>query len=73
MHSASRVPLPDGTDLSRLARDCETARVIVASGTKWFPAEPTGPWPRLSYAGANPAAFPDGARILGEVLGRGQG
>ncbi|MFF0990931.1 aminotransferase-like domain-containing protein [Kocuria nitroreducens] len=60
--------LPDGTDLYQLTRDCEDAGVIIAAGTEWFPAEPTGSYIRLNFAGPNPAAFPDGARIIGEVL-----
>jgi DNA-binding transcriptional MocR family regulator len=60
--------MPDGTDLRRLLRDCETAGLIIAAGDEWFPAEPTGPYVRLNYAGPNPAAFPEAARILGAVL-----
>ncbi|WP_433725506.1 PLP-dependent aminotransferase family protein [Actinoplanes sp. CA-051413] len=60
--------LPDGTDLGRLATDCEAAGLIIAPGTEWFPAEPTGPFVRLNYAGPNPAAFAEGARILGRAL-----
>ena len=62
--------LPDGTDLERLAQDCEGAGVIIAAGTEWFPAEAAGPYLRLNYSGPNPAAFPEGARILGEALNR---
>ncbi|UVJ38937.1 PLP-dependent aminotransferase family protein [Arthrobacter sp. CJ23] len=62
--------LPDGTDLERLTRDCESAGVIIAAGTEWFPAEAAGPFIRLNYAGPNPGAFPEGARILGEAIAR---
>jgi DNA-binding transcriptional MocR family regulator len=62
--------LPDGTDLERLTQDCERAGVLIAPGTEWFPAEATGPFLRLNYSGANPAAFPDGARTMGEALDR---
>ncbi|MEC5182140.1 aminotransferase-like domain-containing protein [Arthrobacter sp. CG_A4] len=62
--------LPDGTDLELLGRDCESAGVIVAAGTEWFPAEPTGPFLRLNFAGPNPGAFREGARILGQALER---
>ncbi|GAA3666551.1 PLP-dependent aminotransferase family protein [Arthrobacter ginkgonis] len=62
--------LPDGTDLEQLTRDCEAQGVIIAAGTEWFPAEPAGPFLRLNYAGPNPGAFPDGARILGRSLQR---
>jgi DNA-binding transcriptional MocR family regulator len=65
--------LPDGTDVDRLVRDCEDAGVIIAAGTDWFPAEPAGPFVRLNYAGPNPGAFREGARILGQVLGRAAG
>ena len=65
------VRLPDGTDVRRLARDCENAGLIIAPGNEWFPAEPAGPFIRLNYAGPNPAAFPAGARILGEALNQG--
>jgi DNA-binding transcriptional MocR family regulator len=62
--------LPDGTDLEKLTRDCESAGVIIAVGTEWFPAEAAGPFIRLNYAGPNPSAFPEGARILGQALER---
>ncbi len=62
--------LPDGTDLDRLARDCESDGVIIAAGTEWFPAEPAGPFIRLNYAGPNPGAFPEGARIIGRAIER---
>ncbi|WP_167990401.1 PLP-dependent aminotransferase family protein [Arthrobacter pigmenti] len=62
--------LPDGTDLERFIRDCELGGAVVAPGNEWFPAEPTGPFIRLNYSGANPGAFPDGARILGQSLDR---
>lgn len=64
--------LPDGTDLERLTRDCETAGVTIAAGTEWFPAEPAGPFIRLNYSGPNPGAFPEGARILGQQIERNQ-
>ncbi|QFG22523.1 PLP-dependent aminotransferase family protein [Actinomadura sp. WMMB 499] len=64
------VRLPDATDLARLVRDCETAGVVVAPGDEWFPAEPTGVHLRLNYSGPNPGAFPDGARVIGEMLAR---
>ncbi|WP_125610612.1 PLP-dependent aminotransferase family protein [Specibacter cremeus] len=62
--------LPDGTDLDRLTRDCESAGVMIAAGDEWFPAEPAGPFIRLNYSGPNPGAFPEGARILGQALER---
>jgi DNA-binding transcriptional MocR family regulator len=60
--------LPDGTDVARLASDCERAGVLIAPGTEWFPAEAEAPYVRLNYSGPNPSAFPEGARILGKAL-----
>lgn len=62
--------LPDGTAMDRLVRDCEAGGVVIADGAGWFPAEASGPFLRLNYAGPNPAAFPRAARVLGEALGR---
>ncbi len=62
--------LPDGTDLRQLTQDCERAGLIIAAGDEWFPAEPTGPFARLNYAGPDPAAFVTGAGILGAALDR---
>ncbi|WP_454850389.1 aminotransferase-like domain-containing protein [Promicromonospora soli] len=67
------VRLPDTTDVARLVRDCEAAGVVVAAGAEWFPAEPTGAYLRLNYAGPNPGAFPEGARVIGEMLARQAG
>jgi DNA-binding transcriptional MocR family regulator len=60
--------LPDETNLDRLVSDCEAAGVLIAAGSSWFPAEPTGPFIRLNYSGPNPGAFADGARIIGQAL-----
>ena len=64
------VRLPDGTALDQVTADCERAGLVIAPGTEWFPAEPTGPFVRLNYSGPNPTAFPAGARILGQALER---
>ncbi|WP_028280569.1 PLP-dependent aminotransferase family protein [Arthrobacter sp. H5] len=61
--------LPDGTEVDRFVRECESAGVIIAAGSEWFPAEPAGPFVRLNYAGPNPGAFEEGARVLGSILG----
>lgn len=62
------VRLPDATDLPRLVRDCESSGVVVAPGDEWFPAEPTGRFLRLNYAGPNPGAYPEAARLIGQAL-----
>lgn len=60
--------LPDEVDLTWFTRACEAQGVIVAAGDGWFPAEPTGRYLRLNYAGPNPGAFVDGARVIGQTL-----
>jgi DNA-binding transcriptional MocR family regulator len=60
--------LPNATNVDRLVADCEAAGVLIAAGSDWFPAEPTGPFIRLNYAGPNPGAFTEGARIIGRAL-----
>ncbi|MDA0567467.1 PLP-dependent aminotransferase family protein [Streptomonospora sp. S1-112] len=64
------VRLPDAVDLEVLVADCEAAGVAVAPGDAWFPAEPTGPYLRLNFAGPDPGAFADGARAIGAALAR---
>ncbi|WP_104117398.1 PLP-dependent aminotransferase family protein [Arthrobacter sp. B1805] len=64
--------LPDGTDLARLVRDCEAQGVFIAPGDDWFPAEPTGPFIRLTYSGPNPGAYPEAARVIGRGLEQGR-
>ncbi len=73
--------LPDGTDLDRLIRDCESRGVWVAAGNEWFPAEPSAPYLRLNFTGPNPAGYPAAARTIAAALdlqgdaepGRGEG
>jgi DNA-binding transcriptional MocR family regulator len=56
--------LPDGTDVDRLVRDCESRGLIIAPGTEWFPAEPANAYVRLNYSGPAPDRFPEAARLL---------
>ncbi|MFE2772787.1 aminotransferase-like domain-containing protein [Microbacterium resistens] len=62
------VRLPDGVDLARLSADGEARGVVIASGREWFPAEPTGAYVRLNYAGPDPGSFDAGIRLLAEAL-----
>lgn len=62
------VRLPDGTDVPRLALDCERAGLVIAPGADWFPAEPAAPYVRLNYAGPRPESYPEAMRILGTNL-----
>ena len=43
--------------------------MLIANGDEWFPAEPSGPFVRLNYAGAEPERFDAATRVLGDVLG----
>lgn len=62
------VQLPDGIDLLRLERECETRKLAIAPGASWFPAEESGKYLRLNYSGPNPGAFDEAGRILGQAL-----
>ncbi len=62
------VRLPDGTDVGRVVHDAESRGLLVTSGDEAFPAEPSGPFVRLGYAGPDPSAFPTAARILHAAL-----
>ncbi|MEY8565522.1 PLP-dependent aminotransferase family protein [Corynebacteriaceae bacterium 7-707] len=62
------VRMPDGTDLHRLVVGCERAGVTVASGDGLFPAEPTGAFIRLNFAGPDPGRFDPAVRTIAEVL-----
>jgi DNA-binding transcriptional MocR family regulator len=63
------VRLPDGSDVPEVVRACEARGLIIAPGGEWFPAEPSGPFVRLNFAGENPERFPEAGHILGEVAG----
>lgn len=62
----ARLPLQN--NLPQLVRDAEARGLVIAAGDEWFPAEPTGPYVRLSFAGPDPADYGRAARILGEAL-----
>ncbi|WP_033294665.1 PLP-dependent aminotransferase family protein [Amycolatopsis jejuensis] len=62
--------LPGTTDLPQVIRDCEAAGVVIGSGDEWFPAEPTGRFIRLNYAGPNPGAYPEAARVIQDAVVR---
>lgn len=60
--------LPERADADAVVRRCAAQGVRVTGGDEFFPAEPTGAYLRLSFAGSDPGAFPDAARTLGESL-----
>ena len=60
--------LPEGTDVGQVVRECEARGLIIAPGSEWFPAEPSGAYVRLNYANADPSRFAEASGILGAVL-----
>lgn len=65
--------LPDGMDATAVARACEQDGLLLAAGDDWFPAEPSGAYLRANFAGPEPGAYAEGARVLGRVMDRMQG
>lgn len=61
-------PLPDGTDVDRLVRECEIRRPLIAPGQDWFPAEPSSPYIRLNFAVDDQRQFNRAAELLAEAL-----
>lgn len=58
--------LPDDTDEEAVVRSARAAGVLVVAGRPSFPAEPPGPYLRLSYAAASEARLADAvARLAG--------
>ena len=62
------IRLPGGTDDALVAAEAERTGTVVSPGRHWFPAEPTGPFLRLSYVGAGPEGLARGVEILARVL-----
>ncbi|AGP30728.1 GntR family transcriptional regulator [Corynebacterium terpenotabidum Y-11] len=60
--------LPDATDLPRLVADCEARGVMIANGDGLFPAEPTGRFLRLNFAGPDPGRFDAAVAVIGDRL-----
>jgi DNA-binding transcriptional MocR family regulator len=58
------VRLPDGSDEETLVHAAAAAGVLVLPGRPWFPAEPTGPYLRLSYAAASEGRLHEAVRRL---------
>ncbi len=61
------VSLPEGIDDALVAEEAGLAGVV-SPGRHWFPAEPTGPFLRLSYAGAGHEALAGAVEVLARVL-----
>ena len=65
------VRLPDGADDAVVAAEAGRAGAVVSPGRHWFPAEPTGPFLRLSFVGAGPQGLTRGVEILARVSDAG--
>jgi DNA-binding transcriptional MocR family regulator len=63
------VRLPDPVDDVALAARLAAGKVIVSPGRRWFPAEPTGTYLRLSYAGAPPDLIARGVTAVARAIG----
>ncbi|MCB8875273.1 aminotransferase-like domain-containing protein [Acidisoma silvae] len=62
------VALPPGKSDADIARRAAAEDVLVGSGRFWFPAEPTGPFLRLSFAGAKPEWIGEAVHRLGRII-----
>src|SRR4051794_16094129 len=62
--------LPDGADDVAVAAAAAARDVVVYPGRPWFPAEPPGPFLRLTFAAAPPDALEEGVRRLAGALRR---
>ena len=62
------VALPDGSDDVAVAAAAAAEGVVVFPGRPWFPADPPGPFLRLTYAAAPPDALDEGVRRLARAL-----
>jgi DNA-binding transcriptional MocR family regulator len=60
--------LPDGVDDVALAAAAAARDVVVFPGRPWFPADPPGPFLRLTFAAAAPDALAEGVRRLAAAL-----
>ncbi|MHA3019642.1 aminotransferase-like domain-containing protein [Mycobacterium sp. BMJ-28] len=60
--------LPDAVNLRSVIDDCKANGVLVGPGTEYFPAEPTGQFIRMNYAGPDPESFPHAAKVISEAI-----
>jgi DNA-binding transcriptional MocR family regulator len=62
--------LPDDVDSDELAQRAAEAQVIVSPGRRWFPAEPTGSFLRVSCACADEGALGRAIETLARLAGQ---
>ena len=63
------VPLEPGEDDVALAERAARAGVLVLAGRDYFPAEPAGPFLRITFAGEPPERLVAGVRLLAKARG----
>ncbi len=61
--------LTDGVNEMEVVAEAGREGVVISLGRPWFPAEPPGPFLRLSYGGADRDALLRGVGVLRRVLG----
>jgi DNA-binding transcriptional MocR family regulator len=64
------VRLPDAVDDAELARRAADAQVIISPGRRWFPAEPTGSYLRVSYGCADGPELTRAVEVLARLVPR---
>ena len=64
------VRLPDDVSDAELAATATRDGVVVSPGRPWFPADPPGPYLRLTYAGAEASLLEQGVVRLATILAR---
>jgi DNA-binding transcriptional MocR family regulator len=62
------VALPEDADDAAVTAAAAREGVVVSPGRPWFPAEPPGPFLRLTYAAAAPDVIDEGVRRLAKAL-----
>lgn len=60
--------LPDGVPDIEVEQRAAARGILVSAGRHWYPAEPTGPFLRLSFAAAQPDWVEDCVAELAEVI-----
>jgi DNA-binding transcriptional MocR family regulator len=60
--------LPEGADETATVNAAHQHGVAVSPGRSYFPAEPSGPYLRLSYAAAAPATLLDAVTRLARAI-----
>ncbi len=60
--------LPEGTDVPQFVGACEHRGLLVAPGSEWFPAEPSGSFIRLNFSSEDPSRFGQAGDLLRQAV-----